>query len=574
MNRSGVGPSSPTVKRRRTMADPAVLGLVLALGPTTACYDGAGGGDSAGQDAGTDGATDSASGGESAGETEGEPEPPPEAGGIGIMGMRRLSRAELDKTLEDLLGDTSRPAQTHLPEDPVDPFDNDWSQQFASTVLVEGLEALANQVSTSLLADPQRLDQVVGCEPDGATDEVCMQSFIETFGRRVLRRPVRDEELTDWTQLGMSYAQQSGDFYEGVDVVLRMFLQHPNFVYRIEIGTPTTEPGVFRLDDWEVASRLSYFLWGSTPNDELLDLAADQRLGTPEDVGEAAAWMLDDPRARDRIDRFHSMWLGYYTLPHAPEITTAMRQETRMLLEDVIFDDPRSYLEVFQANGTYVNDTLAELYGLPAPGTDELVWVDYGDSGRQGLLSHGSFLSVAAKFGDTSPTQRGLLIRRRLLCQVVPPPPPDVDVDNPPQSAESECKIDRYEEHRQNGACQGCHELVDPVGFGLEQYDQLGRVRTFEAEAPQCEISGDGAIDGASFNGPAELADHLIDNELLDTCLVSQVYRFAMGHEVGDEDMRYVDDLQTLFRTDGYRFDQLMLSLVTDEAFLYRREEE
>jgi hypothetical protein len=269
------------------------------------------------------------------------------------------------------------------------------------------------------------------------------------------------------------------------------------------------------------------------------------------------------------------MWLGYYTLPHAAELTNAMREETRALLDEVIFDNPRSYMDVFRATGTFVNDTLAQLYGLTPPGSDQPVWVDYGETGRQGILSHGSFLSVLARFGDTSPTQRGILIRTRLLCQSIPPPPPDVDVDNPPEAGEElPCKQDRYEAHRDGGTCQACHQLIDPVGFGLEQYDQLGRFRTHEADAPECEITGEGEIDGTPFNGPSGLADYIVDNDLLDTCFVSQVYRFAMGHEAGVDDMRYLDDLSTAFRENDHRFDQLVLSLVADEAFSYRREEE
>ncbi len=548
--------------RGRTLCTVTTVALssLLAVG----CYRGAGDG----ADGGGSGDADEGGSG-----SDGTVEPPPADGGVGVVGMRRLSRSELDDTIEDLLGDSTRPATQFIPEDVIDPFDNDYAHQSVSTILIEGLEALAADVAQRLVADPLRRAEVVGCEPSGPADAACMESFVSSLGRRALRRPLTDEERDAWTSLALDYAGQRSDFFEGVDVVVRILLQHPNFVYRVEVGAPTEEPGVFRLDDYEVAARLSYFVWGSTPDDALLDLAEDGALGTTDELLAAAEWMLDDPRARDRIDRFHAMWLGYYTLPHTPEVTASMRQETRALLENVIFDDPRSYLEVFQAPGSYIDDTLATLYGLPAPGSDEPTWVDYGGSGRQGLLSHGSFLSVAAKFGDTSPTQRGKLIRTRLLCQSIPPPPPDVDVDNPPTSPDSECKWDRYEAHRQNGSCRSCHELVDPIGFGLEQFDQMGRFRTVEPEHPECEISGEGSIDGQDFWGPAGLADYVIDNELLDTCLVSQVYRLAMGHEVGEHDMRYVDDLQASFRDQGYRFDELVLALVGDEAFLYRREE-
>ena len=544
--------------RERTWV--GLAAAALAGGLCSGCYDGVAG----------DGG--SGSGGEDATET-GPVEPPPEAGGVGVVGMRRLSRAELDDTLRDLLGDDTRPALAMLPEDVIDPFDNDYTHQAVSTILVEGIESLANDVAQRLVDDPARRATVVGCQPTSADDAGCMESFVTTVGRRALRRPLTAEEVESWTTLGLDFAQQRSDFYEGVDVVVRLLLQHPQFIYRVERGTPTEEAGVFRLDDYEVATRLAYFIWGSTPNDQLLDTARDGALRTTDDVIAAATWMLDDPRARERIDRFHAMWLGYYTLPHPAELTASMRQETRALLDDVIFDSPRSYLDVFQAQGSYIDDTLAGLYGLPEPGSDQPTWVDYGNTGRQGLLSHGSFLSVAAKFGDTSPTQRGKLIRTRLLCQIVPPPPPTVDVDNPPTAPDSDCKWDRYAAHRENGACNSCHELVDPIGFGLEQYDQMGRFRTVEAEHPECEVTGEGSIDGQAFSGPSGLTDLVIGNELLDTCLVSQVYRMAMGHEVAVDDMRYVDDLQGGFREGGYRFDSLVMSLVGDEAFGFRREE-
>ncbi|MCA9708853.1 MAG: DUF1592 domain-containing protein [Myxococcales bacterium] len=539
-----------------------VVAVALGSALLGGCYKGGGADGSGGGTDGTD----------TGGSDEGTVEPPAE-GGVGVVGLRRLSRSEMDATLEDLLGDDTRPGTLFLPEDVIDPFDNDYTNQAVSTVLIESLETMANDVSTRLVADAARRDAVVGCQPSGPADATCMEDFVARLGRRALRRPLSDEEVASFTELGLSFAEQRSDFYEGVDTVVRTFLQHPRFVYRVELGTPTEEAGVYRLDDYEVAARLSYFIWGTTPSDELLDAAEAGELATPDDVRATAEWMLEDPRARQRVDRFHAMWLGYYALPHAPELTASMRSETRALLDDVIFDAPRSYLEVFQASGSYIDDTLAELYGLPAPGSDQPTWVDYGQSGRQGLLSHGSFLSVAAKFGDTSPTQRGKLIRTRLLCQVIPPPPPEVDVDNPPAATESDCKWDRYEAHRLNGACNGCHEQIDPVGFGLEQFDQQGRFRTVEADNPQCEITGEGAIDGQPFSGPGGLADYVIDNELLDSCMVDQLYRLAMGHAVADDDLRYVDDLQAAFRDQGHRFDALVLELVGDEAFMYRREE-
>lgn len=540
-----------------------LLIALMLVGP--GCNRGGGSGDG-------DGDTDAGTADDTAG-TTGDVPAAPELGGVGMIGMRRLSADEYDNTLFDLLGDDTRPGGALLPEDVADPYDNQIANQLASRTLIEALEQLATEATARLMAEPARRDQVVGCQPAGVVDEACLSSFAASFGRRALRRPLADDEVERFVALGVQYATEENDFYAGVAVMLRAFLQDPEFVYRVEIGTPTDEPGVSRLSDFEVATRLSYLLWGTTPDDALLDRAESGALAIPEDVRAAALEMLDDPRALARIDRFHSMWLGYYRLPHAPELTDAMRIETRMLLDKTIMQDRADWRSLFSATGTFVNDFLAQHYGLPSPGSDAYAWTEYGDSGRRGLLSHGSFLSVAGKFGDTSPTQRGKLIRKRLFCQEIPPPPPTVNVDEPPPTVESPCKIDRYNMTEIDG-CAQCHALLDPVGFGLENYDQQGRFRTTDNDLPQCEIAGQGEIDGNAFSGPAGLSDLLMEQGLLDSCIVSQIYVFAMGHEVAVDDERYVEDLVGAFSENEYRFDELILSLVGDEAFLYRREEE
>jgi hypothetical protein len=546
-----------------------LTGLLTLMVVAPACYSGSGSDDAQSADGTADGTVGEV---DATAESSGGTPEAPELGGVGMIGMRRLSSDEYDNTLRDLLGDETQPGSALLPEDVADPYDNQIANQMASRTLIEALEQLATEASARLMADPARRDQVIGCQPANATDEACMRSFATAFGRRALRRPLSDEEIQRFVDLGMQYATEDNDFHIGAGVVLRAFLQDPEFVYRVEIGTPTDEPGVARLDDFEVATRLSYFILGTTPTDELLDIAEAGGLSAPEDVRAVAQAMLGDERALPRIDRFHSMWLGYYRLPHAAELTDAMRTETRMLLDKTIMQDQTDWRSLFSSTGTFVNDFLAQHYGLTPPGSDQFTWVDYGTSGRRGMLSHGSFLSVQGSYGDTSPTKRGALIRKRLFCQDIPPPPPTVNVDEPPPTVDSPCKIDRYNMSEIDG-CAQCHELTDPVGFGLENYDQQGRFRATDNDLPQCEISGDGTIDGATFNGPAGLSDLLAEQGLLDSCIVYQVYEFAMGHGVATDDERYVEDLVTAFGN-GYRFDELMLNLVGDEAFLYRREEE
>ena len=545
-----------------------VVGL---LGP--GCYQGL---DAGTRDAGAS-ASDSVGDGDSATESDsdsGEPEdeePVDEEtlSMIGEVGMRRLTAAEYDATVRDLLG-VQVSANLLLPEDWRQPFDNDYTTQVASGALIEGAELLAADVASLALETAESRDAVVGCTPTGPTDTACFNEFIARFGRRALRRPLTDEEVARFGGL-IAEAEETGDFYLAVDVALRAFLMHPAFLYRIELGTPIPEdPGVFRLNDFEVATRLSYLIWGSTPSDELLDLAAEDGLGTSEEISAAAEEMLLDDRARDRVDRFHALWLGYELLPHTPDLTAAMKAETRALLDRVIFDDSLAWQDLLRAQDTYIDDTLAAHYGLPTPGGS--AWVDYGDSGRRGLLSHGTFLSSYAKVGDSSPTKRGILVRTRLLCEVIPDPPDNVDVDNtePPEGV---CKEEFYRGVHAQGSCAGCHALMDPIGLGLENYDHTGAFRTVENDNPECVISGEGELDGQPFSGPAELSDLLLQSDKLNRCVVTQLYRFAMGRtELHDIDEAFLDHVTERVGGEGdFQFAEMMLGFVSTDAFRFRR---
>lgn len=494
-------------------------------------------------------------------------------GGVGATQARRLSRDELDHVLFDLLGDDRGMASRLLPADVIDPFDNAVANQEPSGPLVQALEALANDVATDLVADRSRREGVVGCSPTGPTDEACLSSFVANVGRLAIHRTLTPQEVDRYVTAGMAAARDDGDFWSGVDLVVRVFLQHPEFVYRVERGEPTDEAGVFRLTGPEVATRLSFLVWTSIPDHELLDAAESGQLETGDELRAQAVRMLADDRARERVDRFHAMWLGYWSLPHAEALTRALRTETAALVDDVVFERDAPWLELFTADGTFADDALAAHYGLPLPGTDEYVRVPYGDSGRQGLLSTGSFLSVNAKFGDTSPTLRGKLVRERLLCEDIPPPPPTVNVDEPPTGdGDSVCKVDRYAVHDAPGGCHACHAKMDPVGFGLEAFDREGRFREHDEGEPGCPISGEGDLDGAPFVGPAGLADLLVEGPELSACAVEQVVRFAMGRDPDADDRALVDELAAGWAAGDGSFDDLLLALVASEPFRFRRE--
>lgn len=493
---------------------------------------------------------------------------------VGVSGARRLSRVEYDSTLKDLLGDDTKGGYLTLPEDVADPFDNDFKQQQPSSTLITSAETLADEAATRLLASPAKMDVLLQCAPSGPGDAACLRKFVTNFGRRAYRRELTEDEITRFLSL-QSYAVEANDFTVGVRLIIRAVLQEPEFLYRIERGTPAADnPDVFALNDYEIATRLSYFLWGSTPPDWLLDAARAEKLSSTEEIRAAAERLLQDPRAEARVERFHMMWLGYQTLPHSAQLAAAMKDESNALVDRVALSDA-DYFDLFTADTTYLSTTLAQHYGLNAPQNGSADWVTYGaTAGRKGILSHGSVLSQGAKFSDTSPTLRGKFIRERLLCQVIPPPPPNANVDQPPASASSPCKKDRYSDHANVGSCAGCHSQMDPIGFGLENFDQTGRFRATDNNLPQCVIEGTGTLTGiGDFKGPAGLADALTQSGQLEGCVVRQVYRFAMGRREMPADAALIDNLTEAFKSKNRGFRTLLLDVVSDATFAYRKEE-
>src|SRR5688500_2836538 len=264
---------------------------------------------------------------------------------------RRSSRAELDNIIADVLGDPSRPASKQLLEDEYAPYDNDYTLQAASQPLIDGLSALADDVAERVLADPVSRAKVVPCTPSGPGDAACFRTVIESVGARLFRRPLRAEEVDRYLGLQAFAAEDNAavdnDFYTAVGLFLQAVLQDPEFLYRIEVGTPTGNAGVFALDDYAIGSRLSFLLWGRGPDDQLLAMAQSGELTQPAARRSAAERLLAAAPAREQLRRYHAMWLGYRAIPHGPELTASFSRETSALLDRVIFDEPHSYLELF-----------------------------------------------------------------------------------------------------------------------------------------------------------------------------------------------------------------------------------
>jgi hypothetical protein len=494
---------------------------------------------------------------------------------------RRLSRAELDNTLRDLLGDDTAPASRALAEDLYAPYDNDYTSQLASSAYVESLEVFAADVAKRAIENPSQRAKLIACTPSASTDKTCFGQVTQSLLARAFRRPLLADESTAYATL-LDLANEpdaeligGSAFNTAVALLVRSVIQDPEFLYRVEAGTATGSPRVFALNDHEIAARLSFLLWGSSPDAALRTAADNGDLRDPTKRRAQAERLLGDGHAREQLHRFHAMWLGYRAIPQTPELAAAFARETNSLLDRVIFDERQSYLNLFSFDETYLDATLADHYGLPHP-SGNTGWVKYGDSGRAGILSHGAVLSAFGKFSDTSPTQRGIFVRTRLMCQELAPPPPSVMADKPPTGDQNAvCKYDRYAAHRTSSSCAGCHSLTDGIGFGLENYDLAGRYRTHDDGLTQCTIEGQGEIVGVgSFRGPAELGAMLVDKGLLDACVVQQYLQFALGHKPTDDDAAAVEQLASRFASADHDLTDLILSFVESDAFARRVEPE
>lgn len=484
---------------------------------------------------------------------------------LGATGLRRLSRGELQRTLTDLVGPLPEGMLDAIPHDEETPFDNDYATQVSSPTLVDGMLSLSTGVAEHVLADPDLSEAVLGCTPTGPGDEDCLRTFASAFARRALRRPLSTEELDAYGAF-IGFAEEEGDFDVAATMVFQAVLMDAEFLYRIETGEPVSgDPSTVRLDDLSMATRLSYLLWGTAPDEALLARAERGELSSAQQVREAAEQMLADPRGLEQLQRFHAMWLDYDDLPRGSTLEQAMHTETDRLVERVVAE--RTWSELFTLGESYLDPELAEHYDLGAP-VSEPGWVAYPDKRRAGILSHGAFLAVGEKFGDTSPVERGKAVWTRLLCQDMPPPPPDVDSGVPPEGDPSACKLERYD-MASRPECASCHTILDPIGFGLENYGPRGEWRTHEPGRPECSIDGQGALPGAGpFAGAPSLGAMLAQSHDVRHCAMERLAQFSLGRAVTSDDAAAVEAMTQRFDDDDLI--AVLLDLVSSEAFRHR----
>lgn len=493
----------------------------------------------------------------------------------GELPLQRITRAQYNFLVEDLLGVTSRPADTFPAEEEVLGFDNIAVALQPSALLTEKLLEAAERVSNE--AD---LAALLPCPLDTPQQDSCAADFIQAMGARAFRRPLAADEADRLRDVYLE-GKTRHDFATGIRWTIQALLQSPYFLYRVEVGDPKVAGTIAPLSGLERASRLSFLLWMSAPDEALLEAANDGTLATAAGVEAQARRMLADPKARRSVAHFHDKWLGLSALhqttkdpatyPSFSSLKPLFEEETERFLDYVFWESDGSAARLFDTEVTFVNETLATFYGLS--GVTGAAFVEAPRPERRaGLLTQGHFLASHAKPNASSPVHRGVFVREKLLCDPLPPPPDDVPAV--PEPDPSLTTRERFAVHSSDAACSGCHSLIDPIGFGFEGFDGLGAYRAEESGKPVDEtgtLEGAGeAVDG-DYVGAAALSAKLARSPVVMTCIATQWFRYGYGRLEQEGDACNQERILRTFEKTGYNLRELLVALTQTDAFLYRR---
>ena len=504
--------------------------------------------------------------------------------------MRRLTHSQYNRTIRDLLGVLSQPAHNFPPEDYVRGFKNQAAAQTISPTLAEAYGSAAERLASNAFRYGDS-GNLIPCKPASPVDRACADRFVREFGLRAFRRPLEEEEAQRFDKLFLTEGKNSGNFLKGAEIVVEAMLISPSFLFHVQSGPRG------KWKQYAIANRLSYFLWDSMPDPELLRMAAQGELASSAGVEKTVRRMLADPKAHEALQEFFTQWLELDGVVDAvkdrtlfptfsPEVAAASVEETRRFLDDLVWND-RNFMQYLTADYSFVNSDLAQIYGLPAPEAEFSRVMLPDKLQRGGLLGQVSFFALTSQPGETSPTVRGLFVRERLMCQRVPDPPPGVNTNLPPQvEGKLRGTRERLSMHVANPACASCHRLMDGVGFGLEHFDAIGRWRDqqyvvtyrngedrdkrrnpIEASLPidsNAQVTG---ITGASFSSPKELGQILAGNDECRKCVVKQLFRYAFARPETAADGPLIDEAARRFEDSGFKFRELMLALVLSDEF-------
>ena len=423
--------------------------------------------------------------------------------------------------------------------------------------------------------------KIFGCRPARPAQEpACARTILKALAHRAFRRPVTNADLQPLYGF-YEKARATGDFENGIQAAIEAMLVSPEFLFRIEQDPRGSLPGTpHRITDVELASRLSFFLWSTMPDDELLDLAERGGLSEPSALERQVRRMLDDPRADALVSNFAGQWLQLRTiatlrpdpviLPFDEALRQAFLTETTLFVSSIVRED-RSLLDLLDGDYTFLNQRLAEHYGIPRVYGSQFRRVTLTDPNRRGLLGQGSVLTVTSYPNRTSVVQRGKWILENLLGTPPPPPPPDVPELKAAPHGKPLSLREQMQEHRSNPTCAACHARMDPIGFALENYDAVGQWRTKDAGAP---IDASGRLpDGTEFTGPDGLRQLLMTKYRDDfvRTATEKLLTYALGRGIEYYDGPTIRSIDRDAARDNYRMSSLILAVVKSAPFQMRR---
>ncbi|MFV8749325.1 DUF1592 domain-containing protein [Nannocystaceae bacterium ST9] len=539
--------------------------LALACKPGDAPSD-----DDVGEDADTSTGTDGGDGDgdQCLGETF-DPGPAP---------LRRLTARQYANTVRDLFPGVEIPEPTILIDPLVAGFENNADSQTPSALLIEQYQRSAVEVTAAAMAQAELW---LPCTSDGGDDpSACGQATIAALGPKIFRRPLDAATAQVYLDFFAAQLAEHG-FSVAIQLTLQAMLQAPQFIYFVE-STEVEGEGVQALDDYSMATRLSYFLWDTLPDDELFAAAEAGELVTEDGLTEQVERMLADPRARVATVNFYRQWFAFDaidkiapdpdTFPdYTPALRDSMKQELERLAEWTVFDLEGDFSDLLISDRSFVDAELAAIYAVAAPADWQLVELDPDQ--RAGMLTTAGFLASRAHAVNPSPVKRGVFVLEHLLCQPPPPPPPNVDTTVPEGTpADPKTNRERYQAHTVEVLCQACHANIDGIGFGFEHYDALGRWRDvdngFPVDASGQLIGSD--VDG-EFDGAIELAAKLASSEVAHECAVTNYLRWALARSPALDDECFKAELDQAFLANEGNLRALVTEIVLSDAFRLRR---
>jgi cytochrome c551/c552 len=464
-------------------------------------------------------------------------------------------------------------------DEPLQPHERDHDLQNMNGLPIIDHFSIAGPSNATGPGETPSRRRIFACRPARASEEAaCARKILSTLARRAYRRPVTEADVQP-LMAQYEAGRKKGGFDSGIEHGLRLVLANPKFVFRTE-----TEPKgapVQRVTDLELASRLSFFLWSSIPDEELLTAAAQGRLSRPAVLAQQVRRMLQDPKSRALVDNFASQWLLLRNLKgHQPnptdfpnfdnELRQAFRRETEMFFESIIRED-RSVIDLLDADYTFVNERLARHYGIPNVYGSHFRRVALANQARRGLLGQGSILTVTSYPNRTSPVLRGKWILENIMGTPPAPPPPNVptlkenDEGGQPESVRA-----RLEMHRKNPTCAGCHNIMDPLGFALENFDGIGTWRVKEIGGP---VDASGKLsDGTEVDGPVTLRQGLLKRrEMFVRTMTEKMLTYALGRGVEHTDMPLVRAVADSAGRQDYKFSSVVLGIVQSTPFRMKK---